>query len=68
MVVKSFRAWITIGMKMLPFKEREEMLGPFQVSKPITSVQSQSIGQSSDITIVCGFSPARILTNVESSE
>jgi hypothetical protein len=56
-------------MKMLPFKERQEMLGPFQVSRPITSVQSQSIGQSSDITIVRGlFSLARILTNVESSE
>jgi len=25
-IVKSFRAWIAIGMKMLPFKERQEML------------------------------------------
>ena len=34
-IVKSFRAWITIGMKMLPLEERQEMLTPFQVSRPI---------------------------------
>ncbi len=40
MIFKSFRPWNTIGMKMLPFKDRREMLRPSQVSEPITTIQS----------------------------
>ena len=40
MRLKSFRPWNTIGMKMLPFKDRREMLRPSQVSEPITTIQS----------------------------
>ncbi len=53
-------------MELLPFEDGQEMLGPFQVSEPMTSVSHQP--SALKIFESIGLSLVRILTNVKSSE